>query len=171
MAQTTLTTTETLMAFDPIMKKSLEPLIKDAETDEKKCSFCLCTSTPMWRRGPNGKSTLCNACGVKWSIRNRNPKQSNMRIEQPEVMLEKQQQLAETKPKKRGRKPKSAKPGERRDVYYCRYCHMTWPVTAFKNRQQFGAHCSNCSRKRKSRGTQHNINYLSGSCALCGIAV
>ncbi|KAF9544020.1 hypothetical protein EC957_000289 [Mortierella hygrophila] len=33
---------------------------------QKRCGYCNCTTTPMWRRGPNGPSTLCNACGVKW---------------------------------------------------------------------------------------------------------
>ncbi|KAG0224623.1 hypothetical protein BGW41_005031 [Actinomortierella wolfii] len=32
----------------------------------KRCVYCGCTTTPMWRRGPAGPSTLCNACGVKW---------------------------------------------------------------------------------------------------------
>jgi len=32
----------------------------------KCCSYCGCKTTPIWRRGPEGKSTLCNACGVKW---------------------------------------------------------------------------------------------------------
>jgi len=35
------------------------------------CDFCGVTETPMWRRGPQGKGTLCNACGVKWSLRGR----------------------------------------------------------------------------------------------------
>ncbi|KAI8084888.1 uncharacterized protein BX664DRAFT_338027 [Halteromyces radiatus] len=32
----------------------------------KKCLYCGSKSTPMWRRGPEGAGTLCNACGVKW---------------------------------------------------------------------------------------------------------
>lgn len=32
----------------------------------KKCLYCGCKTTPMWRRGPQGAGTLCNACGVKW---------------------------------------------------------------------------------------------------------
>ncbi|CAG8448077.1 11832_t:CDS:10 [Ambispora gerdemannii] len=32
----------------------------------KRCAYCGCKSTPMWRRGPDGAGTLCNACGVKW---------------------------------------------------------------------------------------------------------
>lgn len=37
----------------------------------KQCEFCSATSTPIWRRGPSGKGTLCNACGVKWGLRQR----------------------------------------------------------------------------------------------------
>jgi hypothetical protein len=33
----------------------------------KKCQVCGTCETPQWRRGPSGKRTLCNACGVKWS--------------------------------------------------------------------------------------------------------
>ncbi|CAO3596169.1 unnamed protein product [Absidia cylindrospora] len=32
----------------------------------RKCIYCGATKTPMWRRGPGGAGTLCNACGVKW---------------------------------------------------------------------------------------------------------
>ncbi|KAI8872318.1 hypothetical protein GQ42DRAFT_161416 [Ramicandelaber brevisporus] len=32
----------------------------------KRCEYCGSRSTPMWRRGPAGAGTLCNACGVKW---------------------------------------------------------------------------------------------------------
>lgn len=37
------------------------PVIK-----ERRCLNCFCSSTPMWRRGPDGAASLCNACGVKW---------------------------------------------------------------------------------------------------------
>ena len=30
----------------------------------KKCLYCGSKSTPMWRRGPQGAGTLCNACGA-----------------------------------------------------------------------------------------------------------
>jgi len=35
--------------------------------------------------------------------------------------------------------------------YHCRHCNGSWPVSAFRNPQQFGAHCSNCSRSKKAR--------------------
>ncbi|GAA5805912.1 hypothetical protein HPULCUR_011438 [Helicostylum pulchrum] len=38
----------------------------NASTQIKKCLYCGSKSTPMWRRGPQGAGTLCNACGVKW---------------------------------------------------------------------------------------------------------
>lgn len=39
---------------------------QDHRTGTKKCLYCGSKSTPMWRRGPQGAGTLCNACGVKW---------------------------------------------------------------------------------------------------------
>ncbi|KAJ2998494.1 hypothetical protein HDV02_004502 [Globomyces sp. JEL0801] len=32
----------------------------------RQCSHCLTTVSPLWRYGPPGYNTLCNACGVKW---------------------------------------------------------------------------------------------------------
>jgi hypothetical protein len=30
------------------------------------CTQCSATTTPVWRAGPFGHKTLCNACGVRW---------------------------------------------------------------------------------------------------------
>lgn len=38
--------------------------------------------------------------------------------------------------------------------YRCKFCQQTWPQSHFRNAQQFGAHCSNCSRKRKVKDPQ-----------------
>lgn len=40
---------------------------KRAESSQwRQCLNCFCTTTPMWRRGPDGTASLCNACGVKF---------------------------------------------------------------------------------------------------------
>lgn len=31
-----------------------------------RCVVCGVTDTPLWRSGPRGPKTLCNACGVRW---------------------------------------------------------------------------------------------------------
>ncbi|OZJ06094.1 hypothetical protein BZG36_01133 [Bifiguratus adelaidae] len=66
----------------PYARRSSQALSKEDETTDqsgieettydtpsksvKKCAYCGSKSTPMWRRGPHGAGTLCNACGVKW---------------------------------------------------------------------------------------------------------
>ncbi|XP_042046262.1 GATA transcription factor 16-like isoform X1 [Salvia splendens] len=32
---------------------------------EKCCSDCRTTTTPLWRSGPSGPKSLCNACGIR----------------------------------------------------------------------------------------------------------
>ncbi|KAI9217009.1 GATA zinc finger-domain-containing protein [Blastocladiella britannica] len=32
-----------------------------------RCHSCSATETPEWRRGPDGRATLCNACGLHWA--------------------------------------------------------------------------------------------------------
>lgn len=36
------------------------------EPGEQKCVNCATTQTPLWRKGPAGRNTLCNACGTRW---------------------------------------------------------------------------------------------------------
>lgn len=31
----------------------------------KRCAHCNTQTTPLWRNGPDGPKTLCNACGVR----------------------------------------------------------------------------------------------------------
>mmetsp|Transcript_18203 Transcript_18203/g.18262 ORF Transcript_18203/g.18262 Transcript_18203/m.18262 type:complete len:191 (-) Transcript_18203:38-610(-) len=33
---------------------------------QRRCASCSVTETPLWRAGPDGPKTLCNACGVRW---------------------------------------------------------------------------------------------------------
>ncbi|KAJ3033608.1 hypothetical protein HDV00_006034 [Rhizophlyctis rosea] len=54
--------------YSPILREKTPPHAG------KQCESCGITNTPQWRRGPSGKRTLCNACGVKWSFGRLNPK-------------------------------------------------------------------------------------------------
>lgn len=50
--------------------------IKNSKEIKKKskqrvCSNCQTTNTPSWRRGGNGKTLLCNACGLYQKLHNR----------------------------------------------------------------------------------------------------
>ncbi|KAI8076508.1 uncharacterized protein B0P05DRAFT_588159 [Gilbertella persicaria] len=46
--------------------KMVMHMAEEKKDATKQCLYCGSTSTPMWRRGPQGAGTLCNACGVKW---------------------------------------------------------------------------------------------------------
>jgi len=51
-------------------KKELANLFHPSKykSDKKlQCEVCYTTETPEWRRGPNGKRTLCNACGLQYA--------------------------------------------------------------------------------------------------------
>ncbi|XP_073060248.1 GATA transcription factor 15-like [Primulina eburnea] len=37
----------------------------------KCCSGCRTTRTPLWRGGPEGPKSLCNACGIKYNKKRR----------------------------------------------------------------------------------------------------
>lgn len=151
--------------FEPISEDSTEIItinefgqeVRSVSKIQRICDFCQATQTPMWRRGPGGKGTLCNACGVKWSLRRRPVVVTTKKYNSPSAvgnlaLIEQNSAVGnDIVPRKRGRKPKHIQEEESKDIYYCKYCNVTWPVHFFKNRQQFGAHCSNCSRKRNIR--------------------
>jgi len=77
-------------------EESFVPQIENATNTKRKdagsrvCDYCGTTRTPMWRRGPRGKHTLCNACGVKWK---------DGRIQVPDLELQQQQQIPEQEQK------------------------------------------------------------------------
>ncbi|XP_019419643.1 PREDICTED: GATA transcription factor 15-like [Lupinus angustifolius] len=48
--------------------KDKEWLCYEEELNEtkKSCTHCKTTKTPLWRAGPAGPKTLCNACGIRY---------------------------------------------------------------------------------------------------------
>ncbi|KAK6159832.1 hypothetical protein DH2020_003213 [Rehmannia glutinosa] len=64
-------------------------IVKDMESSQKEeglspegsigvetkrcCSDCKTTKTPLWRSGPTGPKSLCNACGIRYRKKRPNP--------------------------------------------------------------------------------------------------
>ncbi|KAI3783217.1 hypothetical protein L2E82_13282 [Cichorium intybus] len=42
-----------------------------SSNQEKCCTDCQTTRTPLWRGGPSGPKSLCNACGIKYNKKRR----------------------------------------------------------------------------------------------------
>ncbi|XP_042516854.1 GATA transcription factor 16-like [Macadamia integrifolia] len=42
-----------------------------ASDPKKSCSDCMTTKTPLWRGGPAGPKSLCNACGIRYRKKRR----------------------------------------------------------------------------------------------------
>jgi len=79
---------------------------KQSSSRKRKCEFCGTLETPMWRRGPTGKGTLCNACGVKWSLkfRKRAGKKTKQEKQHKHDDLPREQQRHSTRKKLPARK-------------------------------------------------------------------
>ncbi|CAA6669682.1 unnamed protein product [Spirodela intermedia] len=44
------------------------------------CTMCGRTETPLWRHGPHGPKSLCNACGIRFK---KEEKQSRLTLGTP----------------------------------------------------------------------------------------
>ncbi|WCJ43012.1 GATA transcription factor 15 [Euphorbia peplus] len=54
------------------IKKSINGGDEYVEVEVKKCcSDCKTTKTPLWRVGPAGPKSLCNACGIRYRKKRR----------------------------------------------------------------------------------------------------
>ncbi|OMJ09137.1 GATA zinc finger domain-containing protein [Smittium culicis] len=52
-------------------KKEKSCISKKVSGDDKKCSNCYVTETPLWRRTPDRKNRVCNACGLYYKQYNK----------------------------------------------------------------------------------------------------
>ncbi|KQK12335.1 GATA transcription factor 16 [Brachypodium distachyon] len=50
---------------------SLDPDDRTASGEPKACTDCNTTKTPLWRGGPCGPKSLCNACGIRYRKKRR----------------------------------------------------------------------------------------------------
>ncbi|XP_071696578.1 GATA transcription factor 15-like [Rutidosis leptorrhynchoides] len=53
------------------LKSVVETQLVQDEVSSKCCSDCKTTTTPLWRTGPAGPKSLCNACGIKYHKKRR----------------------------------------------------------------------------------------------------
>ena len=53
------------------VEAAADPEERTASGDPKACDDCNTTKTPLWRGGPNGPKSLCNACGIRYRKRRR----------------------------------------------------------------------------------------------------
>ncbi|KAJ0980618.1 hypothetical protein J5N97_008873 [Dioscorea zingiberensis] len=56
----------------------IEDQQRSGSTQTKSCALCRTTKTPLWRGGPSGPKSLCNACGIKY--RKKREKSNGSRI-------------------------------------------------------------------------------------------
>ncbi|XP_048136734.1 GATA transcription factor 8 [Rhodamnia argentea] len=53
--------------WDPAKRRRKEEDQSLQQPDQpRRCVHCAATGSPMWRVGPNGPKTLCNACGIRY---------------------------------------------------------------------------------------------------------
>ncbi|KAJ8529584.1 hypothetical protein K7X08_036419 [Anisodus acutangulus] len=57
--------------MDPTQKEDISG--NETTGSTKCCSDCKTTKTPLWRSGPSGPKSLCNACGIKYRKKKRSP--------------------------------------------------------------------------------------------------
>eukprot|EP01087_Luapelamoeba_hula_P010088 TRINITY_DN2655_c0_g2_i1.p1 TRINITY_DN2655_c0_g2~~TRINITY_DN2655_c0_g2_i1.p1 ORF type:complete len:523 (-),score=127.23 TRINITY_DN2655_c0_g2_i1:112-1680(-) len=64
-------------SIHPPLTPTLRPPKRGSRPHPDKRQECLCCKTmdtPIWRKGPNGPATLCNACGLKYMRANKSRK-------------------------------------------------------------------------------------------------
>jgi len=55
------------MEFTELIQKAVKRDRKRHGDDLIQCEHCGSTNTPLWRSGPSGPKSLCNACGLRWA--------------------------------------------------------------------------------------------------------
>ncbi|MCL7031023.1 hypothetical protein MKW94_022767 [Papaver nudicaule] len=58
-------TSSTAHNIKNIISRGYNSISKD-QTIGRRCANCDTTSTPLWRNGPRGPKSLCNACGIRY---------------------------------------------------------------------------------------------------------
>jgi len=114
----------------------------------RQCEFCKSTETPAWRRGPAGKGSLCNACGIKWRLKKKVKKNDD-------DLGKKHTGTRKTVGRPPKKHPKVLKFTESKK-FFCKSCNLT---SDQRDYDQFDMVCRNCSKRREERRNFHSKNY------------
>uniref|UniRef100_K3XR76 GATA-type domain-containing protein n=1 Tax=Setaria italica TaxID=4555 RepID=K3XR76_SETIT len=68
-----------------------------AEKGARSCVECRATTTPMWRSGPTGPRSLCNACGIRYRKKRRQELGLDHKQQQQQNQQQRQQHNGEAK--------------------------------------------------------------------------
>jgi len=120
-----------------------------AQGSIRQCEFCKSTETPAWRRGPAGKGSLCNACGIKWRLKKKVKKDDGRGD------IGKKHSARKTVGRPPKKHPKVLKFTESKK-FFCKSCNLT---TDIRDYDQFDMICRNCSKRREERRNFHFKNY------------
>ncbi|GAB2262703.1 hypothetical protein Droror1_Dr00003700 [Drosera rotundifolia] len=99
----------------------------------KSCVDCLTTNTPLWRGGPAGPKSLCNACGIKYHKKRR-------------ALLGLQKGRQEKPPNKKSKNANN------------RYNNGTKDNSDSSGSDSSGSYCNNDDNKKSSSGSYCNNN-------------
>jgi len=55
------------MEFSDLVQKAVRSDRARQGASLLECEHCGSTATPLWRSGPSGPKSLCNACGLRWA--------------------------------------------------------------------------------------------------------
>jgi len=110
----------------------------------RRCEFCKSTETPAWRRGPAGKGSLCNACGIKWRLKKKVKKNDGGSSWNDGKRSQSMRKAVGRPPKKHSKIGKHFLETKR---FFCKSCSTTTEIKDFGNDSRFEMRCCNCSKK------------------------
>jgi hypothetical protein len=64
---------ESTWGLGAVCSEATQALVVASQANGRACAHCGSRETPMWRDGPVGPKTLCNACGIRWRQGKLNP--------------------------------------------------------------------------------------------------
>jgi len=110
----------------------------------RRCEFCKSTETPAWRRGPAGKGSLCNACGIKWRLKKKVKKNDGGSWNDGGKRSQSMRKSVGRPPKKHS---KVGKHFLETKTFFCKSCNSATDIQDFGNDSRMDARCCNCSKK------------------------